>query len=451
MKPAIRVDGLSKRYRIGARQQPYHTLRETLSEACLAPWRRLRQVAGRLGRRALSPEGFPNGSGRAPSARREGEAFWALKDVSFEVQPGEVVGIIGRNGAGKSTLLKILSRVTEPTAGRVELRGRVGSLLEVGTGFHPELTGRENIYMNGSLLGMSRREIQRKFDEIVEFSGVEEFLDTPVKRYSSGMYVRLAFAVAAHLEPEILIVDEVLAVGDAAFQQKCLQKMEQLSHDRARTVLFVSHNLHAVARICQRALVLSHGEIVCSAPAEQAVLSYLRSHQANALLFRCPLDLRDAPRWGGSGQARLTMVEMIDPECPQQAMTGFRGSQVTFRLWIQGNLHPVKAAAVQISDLSDRKLVDANSIELGRLFDLSQGTEAQIDITIRDLRLRPGSYKLGFGLGDEYERAIDVITEACVLEVLPPEGFARDPRHAGVFYCPFEAHAHVGAEIARPT
>jgi lipopolysaccharide transport system ATP-binding protein len=239
MPPVIRVENLSKSYRIqhGAARSEYRTLRESLVGAATWPLRKLRAQA--------------NGSV---------EEFWALKDVNLEVQQGEVVGIIGRNGAGKSTLLKVLSRITAPTTGGVELRGRVGSLLEVGTGFHPELTGRENVYLNGSILGMKRREIQRKFDEIVDFSGVEKFLDTPVKRYSSGMYVRLAFAVAAHLEPEILIVDEVLAVGDAEFQKKCLGKMGDVAKS-GRTVLFVSHNMAAVVRLCSRGVLMQQGEI----------------------------------------------------------------------------------------------------------------------------------------------------------------------------------------------
>src|SRR5438445_11177409 len=225
MKPAIVVENLIKSYRIGQRERGYRTFREAMVDAAKAPFRRLRQLG--------SDE--TNGD----------DTFWALKDVSFEVQPGEVVGIIGRNGAGKSTLLKILSQIVEPTSGYAEVRGRMGSLLEVGTGFHPELTGRENIYLNGSILGMANREINKKFDEIVAFSEIEKFLDTPVKRYSSGMYVRLAFAVAAHLEPEILVVDEVLAVGDASFQKKCLGKMQEIGR-RGQTVLFVSHNMQAV-------------------------------------------------------------------------------------------------------------------------------------------------------------------------------------------------------------
>jgi lipopolysaccharide transport system ATP-binding protein len=256
MTAAIRVEGLGKSYRV-AHNQPragYRTLRETLMGAVTAPLRRWR-----------------NGGEVVTT-----EEFWALQDVSFEVQPGEVVGIIGRNGAGKSTLLKVLSRITKPTKGRVELNGRVGSLLEVGTGFHPELTGRENIYLNGSILGMSRKEIDRRFDEIVAFAEVEKFLDTPVKRYSSGMYVRLAFAVAAHLEPEILVVDEVLAVGDAAFQRKCLNKMEDVGRG-GRTILFVSHNMAAVTRLCRRSVLLADGSIEEDGPSDEVAATYLNT------------------------------------------------------------------------------------------------------------------------------------------------------------------------------
>lgn len=237
MKPIISVERLGKRYTIRHEgQTPYKSLREELFK-----------LPGKLLHK-----------GRQQSK----EEFWALRDVSFDVMPGERLGIIGRNGAGKSTLLKLLSRITEPTTGRITLRGRVASLLEVGTGFHPELTGRENIFLNGAILGMSRAEVRRKFDEIVDFAGVEKFLDTPVKRYSSGMYVRLAFAVAAHLEPEILIVDEVLAVGDAEFQKKCLNKMESASANEGRTVLFVSHNMGAIQRLCDNGLFLGQGKLL---------------------------------------------------------------------------------------------------------------------------------------------------------------------------------------------
>jgi len=253
---AIRVENLSKRYRIGGPQARYKTIRESLTEAVGAPFRRLSSVV------------------RGQSSAVSNETIWALKDVSFEVQRGEVVGIIGRNGSGKTTLLKILSRITEPTEGYAEIHGRVGSLLEVGTGFHLELTGRENIYLNGAILGMKRTEIDRKFDEIVAFSGVEKFIDTPVKHYSSGMYVRLAFAVAAHLEPEILLIDEVLAVGDAAFQKKCLRKMGDVAKE-GRTVLFVSHNMQAIVKLCQRCILLQDGKVYEDALSTKVVADYL--------------------------------------------------------------------------------------------------------------------------------------------------------------------------------
>jgi lipopolysaccharide transport system ATP-binding protein len=255
---AIHVESLSKQYRIGKKQEKYKTLRDTLADAFVAPFRR----AGNLLR------------GQATSAAELDETIWALKDISFEVKRGEVVGIIGRNGAGKSTLLKILSRITEPTEGYADICGRVGSLLEVGTGFHQELTGRENVYLNGAILGMTRVEIERKFDEIVAFSEVEKFMDTPVKHYSSGMYLRLAFAVAAHLEPEILLVDEVLAVGDAAFQKKCLGKMGNVAQE-GRTVLFVSHNMGAITQLCEWALWLDNGQLRLTGPSSDVVAAYL--------------------------------------------------------------------------------------------------------------------------------------------------------------------------------
>ena len=255
---AIQVENLGKQYRIGQRER-YKTLRDTLADAMSVPYRAIRNL-----RRSVD--------GSQPS-----NAFiWALKDVSFTIKSGEAVGVIGRNGAGKSTLLKILSRITEPTEGQARIHGRVGSLLEVGTGFHPELTGRENIHLNGAVLGMRRREIERKFDEIVAFAEVEKFLDTPVKHYSSGMHVRLAFAVAAHLEPEILLVDEVLAVGDAAFQKKCLGKMGDVAKT-GRTVLFVSHNMGAISRLCQRVFWLDEGRLLVNGDTEEVVGKYLTS------------------------------------------------------------------------------------------------------------------------------------------------------------------------------
>ncbi len=252
MRPIVRATNLGKQYSIGTRDAAYGTLREAIVSAVRTPFARLRRQNG----------------------KRQSETLWALKDVGFDVAPGEVIGIIGRNGAGKSTLLKVLSRITEPTVGRAELYGRVASLLEVGTGFHPELTGRENIYLNGAILGMKKTEIASKFDQIVEFSELEKFLDTPVKRYSSGMYMRLAFAVASHLEPEILVVDEVLAVGDASFQKKCLGKMSDVA-TKGRTVLFVSHNMVAIQSLCKRALWLDRGEIVEDGTAGAVVSNYL--------------------------------------------------------------------------------------------------------------------------------------------------------------------------------
>jgi lipopolysaccharide transport system ATP-binding protein len=250
-EPILRVSDLSKRYRVGGPARLSNNLREVLTERLRTPFRR-----------------------RAGSREDERE-FWALDGVSFELARGQVLGVIGKNGAGKSTLLKILSRITEPTGGRVELGGRVASLLEVGTGFHPELTGRENIYLNGTILGMRKREIDRKLDQIVAFAEVERFLDTPVKRYSSGMYVRLAFAVAAHLEPEILVVDEVLAVGDAEFQKKCLGKMGDIAEREGRTILFVSHNMGAVQRLCGTAILLRSGRLVAAGRTREVVSSYL--------------------------------------------------------------------------------------------------------------------------------------------------------------------------------
>jgi lipopolysaccharide transport system ATP-binding protein len=282
MKPVIRVENLGKQYTIGSRRKAYGSLRESLTEAVKKPFQRWRR----------------NGHSRA-------ETIWALRDVNFEVMPGEVVGIIGRNGAGKSTLLKILSRITEPTTGTVELHGKVGSLLEVGTGFHPELTGRENIYLNGAVLGMKRLEISRKFDEIVAFAEIEKFLDTPVKHYSSGMYMRLAFAVAAYLDPEILVVDEVLAVGDAGFQKKCLGKMGEVA-ESGRTVLLVSHNIPAIEGLCSRVVVMESGKILYRGETKHGIDYYHEGGNKN-----CKLPLIDRVDRIGDGKARITSITIF--------------------------------------------------------------------------------------------------------------------------------------------
>jgi lipopolysaccharide transport system ATP-binding protein len=309
MKPIITVSGVSKQYRIGVRES-YGSLRESLINVARAPLRRLA------------------GNGTKPD-----ETIWALRDVSFEVAPGEALGIIGRNGAGKSTLLKILSRITEPTSGVIDLYGRVGSLLEVGTGFHPELTGRENIFLNGAILGMRREEIEKKFDEIVSFAEMEKFLDTPVKRYSSGMYMRLAFAVAAHLEPEILIVDEVLAVGDAQFQKKCLDKMGDVARG-GRTILFVSHNLMAIQSLCRRAIWLEGGRILEDDESGRVVSSYLQ----RSFSSRCEQTWDDQATAPGNDKVRLrsARVRPVDglPSDPISIRTPF---QIEFEYW---NLQP---------------------------------------------------------------------------------------------------------------
>ena len=283
--PAIKVEGLSKRYHIGARQNS-KTFREAVVDLAAGPFRRMR----RFGR----------------SSHRDDDSIWALKDVSFEVQRGEVLGIIGRNGAGKSTLLKVLSKITEPTEGRGVINGRVASLLEVGTGFHPELTGWENIYLSGAILGMTKAEIRRKFDEIVDFSGVEKFIDTPVKRYSSGMHVRLGFAVAAHLEPDILLVDEVLAVGDAAFRKKCFGKVSEVARG-GRTVLLVSHNLASIANLCARAILLEAGRVVMDGQPAAVVQHYLSGGGSAGGEVRWP-DPAQAP---GDDLVRLHAVRIL--------------------------------------------------------------------------------------------------------------------------------------------
>ncbi|HEY5040981.1 MAG TPA: ABC transporter ATP-binding protein [Verrucomicrobiae bacterium] len=318
----ISVEGLGKRYRISHQgERPRYTaLRDVIAEKAKRLFSRSQKSEVRSQTSDLTSGLYAPGAGSRPPTsahgptsdhsslvtRHSSEDFWALKDVSFEVKRGEVVGIIGRNGAGKSTLLKILSRITEPTTGRVHLRGRVASLLEVGTGFHPELTGRENVFLNGAILGMTRAEIKKKFDEIVAFAEVEKFLDTPVKRYSSGMYVRLAFAVAAHLEPEILIVDEVLAVGDAEFQKKCLGKMSDVAKG-GRTVLFVSHNMAAVNKLCLRAIMLNGGRVIRDGEISQVVNHYLNSglEKSGELIWPQP---EEAP---GNERVRLKAVRII--------------------------------------------------------------------------------------------------------------------------------------------
>ena len=373
---AIRVEGLSKQYRIGGPQASYKTLRESVVGAARAPIRR----AGRLL--------------RGEAATDHQETIWALKDVSFEVKHGEVLGIIGRNGAGKSTLLKVLSRITAPTEGTVDLYGRVGSLLEVGTGFHPELTGRENIYLNGAILGMKRAEIDQKFDEIVAFAELEKFLDTPVKHYSSGMYVRLAFAVAAHLDPEILLVDEVLAVGDAAFQKKCLGKMGEVAGE-GRTVLFVSHNMGAVENLCSRSLLLSRGSNVLDGSSQSVVDYYL----TNLLPYSIDdVTLAERTDRSGNGRVRLTSFHIEDPDGNKLAVAR-SGMDVVFAFGFQcpeRNASMTRNVDMGFSLHSDRgqTLVVLYSSYVGQAFETIPH-EGIFRACIQRLPLSKGHYRVG--------------------------------------------------------
>ncbi len=345
MQPIIEVNGLSKKYRLGE-SQPYYTLRDSLAGLFKNPLAAARE-------------------------QLEKDEFWALKDVNFTVNKGEVVGIIGRNGAGKSTLLKILSQITPPTEGEVILRGRVGSLLEVGTGFSPELTGRENIYLNGAVLGMKRSEVKRKFDEIVAFSEVEKFLDTPLKHYSSGMYMRLAFAVAAHLEPEILIVDEVLAVGDAEFQKKCLGKMGEVAGE-GRTVLFVSHNMNALKSLCANAICLNSGTIIKSGPAEKVVNYFLNQNETQ--LNRNWLNSETAP---GNKDVQIVKAQIISlDETDANAINVQTPFKITFKLKnniVGSNLNFCMTilnadGVIVFTSISDSKKIDKKEIIVSCLF-----------------------------------------------------------------------------------
>jgi lipopolysaccharide transport system ATP-binding protein len=387
----VRIENLSKRYRIGGPQARYKTMRETLVDMATAPARRLR----RLGRPA-PPE----------------ETIWALKDVSFEVKHGEVVGIIGRNGAGKTTLLRILSRITEPTEGYVEISGRVGSLLEVGTGFHPELTGRENIYLNGAILGMKRAEIDRKFDEIVAFSEIEKFLDTPVKRYSSGMYVRLAFSVAAHLEPEILLVDEVLAVGDAAFQKKCLGKMGDVASE-GRTVLFVSHNMAAIQRLSSNCVLLNDGQVVARGDTRKVMDRYL-SDQRGA---EARVDIYELSRCGALGsRGRISGLGIFDANMTPTNRLAF-GETFTVELTCRA-IQPVSDVSflLGIDSLYEQRIVTITSLEAGKVFSADAQETTTGRLTVSDLLLKPGTYSLTVGLFRPNE-GIDRVQNAAHIEV----------------------------------
>jgi lipopolysaccharide transport system ATP-binding protein len=380
----IRAENLGKKYRIRHQhdRQRYVALRDVVADKLLTPWRWLkgRSVNG-------------NGNGASPSASgilSKAEDFWALKEVSFEVKQGEVVGIIGRNGAGKSTLLRILSRITEPTTGSARINGRVASLLEVGTGFHPELTGRENIYLNGAILGMARAEIKAKFDEIVAFAEVEKFLDTPVKRYSSGMYVRLAFAVASHLEPEILIVDEVLAVGDTEFQKKCLGKMESVSRS-GRTILFVSHNMSAISDLCSRALLVDKGFIVMDGAPRETTNYYLN----NAVSKHARLE--KICRIGDSNAEIMGLSIEDDEGQPVTAAIVDHALVIRIRYFLR---HPEKAHTLMLQfSTTDGHVVWTTETLPGVVSaaDSNEG-EREAGIRISKIWLYPKTYFVGVGI-----------------------------------------------------
>ena len=428
--PALRVEGLGKRYRLGL------THAGSLSEAASRLTRRLR---------GLPPVEAPvDAAPGADPSDRKGD-FWALKDVSFEVRPGEVVGVIGRNGAGKSTLLKILSRVTAPTTGVVEVNGRVGSLLEVGTGFHPELTGRENVYMNATLLGMSKREVHAKLDEIVDFAGVEKFLDTPVKRYSSGMKVRLGFAVAAHLEPEVLIVDEVLSVGDAEFQKKCLGKMKDVAGE-GRTVLFVSHNMGAVESLCERGILLERGSVSFDGHATVAVERYAEAAGHRRGVFRVS-DTR-----GEGGRPQILEAALLTAEGrPTDAVQ--IGDPLPVRLSVRGGegSRPFYTA-VGIYHRGGFCLARANSGATGAgQFEPEAGEVVEIGLKVPDPRLGPGRYYFNFGLVSAGTGSLlDHVEEALAFDVLNGDAYGTGvgADAAASIIMPFEWRANRGRSVS---
>ena len=412
MIPAIRVDALSKRYQIGQRDPVDSTFRELIMNVARAPLRRLRHLSGR------SDEHW----------------FWALHDLSFEVQQGEVAAVIGRNGAGKSTLLKVLSRITDPTAGRVELRGRVASLLEVGTGFHPELSGRENVFLNGAILGMRRAEIHRKFDAIVEFAEVSRFIDTAVKHYSSGMYLRLAFAVAAHLDGEILLVDEVLAVGDVAFQQKCIGKIQDVSRG-GRTVIFVTHNMSAASTLCQRGILLDGGRVRVDAGVQDAIKAYLGEVSAAGQNW----DVADTPRdWGRAELIQFTRIEALPP-----VAAGFRYSDpLRFRLHVRATgTVPSFFVGAGVDDLLGHRVATFDSNEVAFTSSAEAGGTYHFDLSIPRPSLNPGRYFLSVSLFSG-QIFYDLLVHAASFDIAPIHAgtgeYFQPIAGAGAMSVPFE-------------
>ena len=418
----VRAEGLGKQYFLGKGQPSSQmTLRDRLTH-------RFRGVKSSA--KTIQQTLFNRDRPTSQNAPASAEDFWALKDVSFEVARGEIVGIIGRNGAGKSTLLKILSRITEPTTGEVTIEGRVASLLEVGTGFHPELTGRENIFLNGSILGMSRAEIKQKFDEIVAFAEIEQFLETPVKRYSSGMYVRLAFAVAAHLEPDILIVDEVLAVGDTAFQKKCLGKMGDVAAKEGRTVLFVSHNMTTMSALCDRAYLLEKGQVVGQGTTSQVVSQYMRS--VETLMGQSSATLEHRQDRTGDGSARLIAVTVEDADGADRITVTSR-LRVTLSYRSQA---PLKYANFSASIYDYAKNIGIVSLHTGIAGGMPETLPPTGSVTCitEPLYLTPGRCYLNLTLLKGQDR-VDYIQYAAYFEVEPEDiyGTGKLPKRHSVF------------------
>lgn len=422
---AIRVEHLGKRYRIGqyvGSGAQYKTLHESLTNAVTTPLRRLKYIS-----QSAFRDSHSSNSHSAIRHSKSSPFLWALRDVSFEVKRGEVLGIIGRNGAGKSTLLKILTRITEPTEGRVEMHGRVGSLLEVGTGFHPELTGRENVYLSGAILGMARKEIDRKFDEIVDFSGVEKYIDTPVKRYSSGMRVRLGFAVAAHLEPEILLIDEVLAVGDAQFQKKCLGKMGDVAKE-GRTVLFVSHNMASVESLCSRALFLSAGTVVEDGRPDEVISLYLSQDVVDAV----SVNLTAHPGRRPNMKPVLTNVSMMKADA-SSATTFQTGEDIIFEISLDPNNDNYDNPRLSIS------VFNHVGILVCKLASWAQSqcqwklrSPQKVRCTWPDCRLAPGRYFISVGFGNRMQ-VIDYVEHVAVLNISQRDLYGTGKIGSGLF------------------
>lgn len=407
MSTVISVENLSKAYQLG------QIGTGTLTNDLKLWWAKARGKPNPLLRIGESDHG-----------NRSGETIWALKDVSFEVQQGEALGIIGRNGAGKSTLLKVLSRITAPTSGRVRVRGRIASLLEVGTGFHPELTGRENIYLNGAILGMRRDEVRRKFDEIVDFAGIAQFVDTPVKRYSSGMYVRLAFAVAAHLEPEILLVDEVLAVGDAEFQKKCLGKMGEVASE-GRTVLFVSHNMPSIQQLCEKSMLLSSGSLYCLGRTEEIIKEYLgRNIISNSSI----VTEKDIKTRSGTGEGKITKIEIVDQNNDPGVIFGV-GQTFKVRFFLAIPKHENQfMVGLEIRRPEGHLVVDIRSDSQGIYFSSNGSSELRIELEINGLNLYPGGYILEPWFCTKLGRRVDQWHSQISIN-LEPRGVYRSEHH----------------------